>query len=53
MAVQYDIRWSYVAWGCIDLFDVREAWFVLHHDTNYDATKVKEISYTAQRLKLF
>jgi len=46
-----DLRWSFIANGCIDLFHVSKAWVVLHGDATYDTAKVKEIAYTVARLK--
>jgi hypothetical protein len=50
-AVQYDIRWSYVTRGCIDIAGAKTVWFVVHGDSNYDSKYVKKIVYYASRAK--
>jgi hypothetical protein len=50
-AVQYDIRWSYITRGCIDIADVKTVWFVVHGDANYDSKYVRKIIYYASRMR--
>jgi hypothetical protein len=45
-AVQYDIRWSYVAKGCIDVAGVRNVWFNVVGDGNFAAQNVDKIVFT-------
>jgi hypothetical protein len=47
-ATSYDIRWSYVAKGCIDVAGVQNVWFNLQGDTNYAAQSVDKIIFTVQ-----
>lgn len=50
-AVQYDIRWSYLTRGCINISKVKTVWFVVHGDANYDTKFVNEIVYYASRVR--
>jgi hypothetical protein len=47
-AVSYDIRWSYIAKGCIDVAGVQNVWFNLQGDGNYPAENVDQIVFTVQ-----
>jgi hypothetical protein len=49
-AVQYDIRWSYLAETCIDLLHVHHVWFMVHGDQNYPADYVDKIVFTVRPL---
>jgi hypothetical protein len=50
VASQYDIRWSYIAKGCIDLINVHHIWFVVHGDTNFSPRNVDKIIFTVRPL---
>jgi hypothetical protein len=43
--VQYDIRWSYLAKGCVDLANVHRVWFVIHGDANFSPKNVDRINF--------
>ena len=45
-AVQYDIRWSYIAKGCIDVANARNVWFNVVGDANFTAGNVDRITFT-------
>lgn len=42
-AVQYDIRWSYIAKGCIDVSGVQNVWFNVVGDSSFSAANVEKI----------
>jgi len=44
--VQYDIRWSFLAKGCIDVSNVHKVWFVIHGDANFSPKNVDRIDFT-------
>ena len=43
--VQYDIRWSFLAKGCIDISNVHKVWFVIHGDANFSPKNVDRIEF--------
>jgi hypothetical protein len=46
--LQYDIRWSFLAKGCVDLAHAHKVWFAIHGDSNYSAQNVDHINFTVK-----